>query len=185
VPELIAIFSVSRMRQNAARSQQDGIAAMHAGKARSETGTDAPGDAAGVDSNARRGAAALAIMLAVVGLWLAVVVVIVRAAALAPDDAGKVFVLFAPGTAPAAAFAAIVDAGGAPIRSALGSWGWIAHDNVAGFVGRLESRGALAAFRGAPAGLSLVGCFGLAADPQIPHDPFARALAARAAASDS
>jgi hypothetical protein len=158
---------------------------MHADKARSEAGGDEPGDAAGVDSSASRSGAPLALMLAVTVLWLAVVALILRAAALAPDDAGKVFVLFAPGTAPAEAFAAIVDAGGAPIRPAMGDWAWIAYADDAGFVGRLESRGALAAFRGAPAGLSLVGCFGLAADPQIPHDPFARALAARAAASDS
>jgi hypothetical protein len=128
---------------------------------------------------------ALALMIGVVVLWLAVVALIVRAAALGPDDAGKVFVVFPPGTAPAEAFAAIVTAGGAPIRPALGDWAWIAHADAAGFVGRLETRGAVAAFRGAPAGLSLAGCFSLAADPEIPQDPFARALAARAAATGS
>jgi hypothetical protein len=120
-------------------------------------------------------------MLGVVVLWLAVVALIVRAAALEPDDAGKVFVIFPPGTAPDDAFTTIVHAGGAPIRPALGQWAWIAHGDAAGFVGRLETRGAMAAFRGAPAGLSLAGCFGLAAEPEVPHDPFARALAARAA----
>jgi hypothetical protein len=154
---------------------------MHAGKAQADAGRDEPGDAAGVDSSAGRSRAALALMLGVVVLWLAVVALIVRAAALAPDDAGKVFVIFPPGTAPAEAFAAIVDAGGAPIRTALGDWAWIAHADTAGFVGRLEAGGALAAFRGAPAGLALAGCFGLAAEPEIPHDPFARALAVRAA----
>jgi hypothetical protein len=120
-------------------------------------------------------------MVGVVVLWLAIVALIVRAAALGPDDAGKVFVIFPPGTEPAEAFTAIVGAGGAPIRPALGEWAWIAHADAAGFVGRLETRGALAAFRRAPAGLSLAGCFGLAADPEVPHDPFARALAVRAA----
>lgn len=153
---------------------------MHAGKARSEAGRGEAGDAARVGSSGR--GTALALMLGVVVLWLAVVALIVRAAALAPADAGKVFVIFPPGTAAAEAFAAIVDAGGAPIRPALGDWGWIAHAQAAGFVGRLETGGALAAFRGAPVGLALAGCFGLAADPEIPHDPFARALAARAAA---
>jgi hypothetical protein len=158
---------------------------MRTGEDRSKAGRDEPGDAAGVGSSAGRSLGALALMLGVVALWLAVVALIVRAAALAPDDAGKVFVIFPPGTAPAEAFAAIVTAGGAPIRPAVGDWAWIAHGDVAGFVGRLETRGALAAFPGAPAGLSLAGCFGLAADPEIPHDPFARALAARAAATDS
>jgi hypothetical protein len=158
---------------------------MHTGKARSAPGTDGRGDAAGVDSSAGRSGGALALMLAVIVQWLAVGALVVRAAALAPDDAGKVFVIFPPGTAPAEAFVAIVAAGGAPIRPAMGDWAWIAHADAAGFVGRLETRGALAAFRGAPAGLSLAGCFGLAADPEVPHDPFARALAARAAAEDS
>ena len=129
--------------------------------------------------------AALALMVGVVVLWLAVLALILRAAALGPDDAGKMFVIFPPGTVPAEAFSAIVTAGGEPIRPALGDWAWIAHADAVGFVGRLETRGALAAFRGAPAGLSLAGCFGLAADPEMPHDPFARALAARAAASGS
>jgi hypothetical protein len=185
LPKMMAVSSAPRMRQDESRTQQHGTAAMHAGKARSEAGGDEPSDAAGVDSTAGRSGAALALMLAVIVLWLAVVALIVRAAALAPDDAGKVFVLFPPGTAPAEAFAAIVNAGGAPIRPAVGDWAWIAHGDVAGFVGRLETQGALAAFRGTPAGLSLAGCFGLAADPEIPHDPFARALAARAAATDS
>ena len=128
--------------------------------------------------------AALALMAGVVVLWLAVLALILRAAALGPDAGGKVLAIFPPGTAAAEAFTAIVTASGAPIRPALGEWAWIAHGD-AGFVGRLEARGALAAFRGAPAGLSLAGCFGLAADPEVPHDPFARALAVRAAARGS
>ena len=107
---------------------------------------------------------------------------ILHAAALGPEGAGKVLVVFAPGTMPADAFASIVTAGGEPIRPALGDWAWIAHSDDEGFVGRLESHGALAAFRGAPAGLSLAGCFAWITEPEVPHDPFARALAARAAA---
>ena len=126
--------------------------------------------------------AALALMMSVVVLWLAILALILRAAALGPEDAGKVLVVFPPGTAPAQAFSAIVTAGGAPIRPALGDWAWITHGDGAGFVGRLESRGALAAFRGAPAGLSLAGCFAWVTAREVPHDPFARALAARAAA---
>ena len=144
--------------------------------------------AAGVAGATRRRArgtgvrAALALMVGVVVLWAAVLAVILRAAALGPDDAGKVFVVFSPGTAPAEAFAAIVGAGGEPVRAALGDWAWIAHAEGTGFVGRLERNGALAAFRGAPVGLSLAGCFAWATDSPLPHDPFARALEARAAA---
>jgi hypothetical protein len=136
------------------------------------------------DPRARRAGAgaALALMAGVVVLWLAVLALILRAAALGPEEAGKVLVVFAPGTAPAAAFASIVAAGGEPIRPGLGDWAWIAHGDGQGFVGRLETHGALAAFRGAPAGLTLAGCFAWITEPEVPHDPFARALAARAAA---
>jgi hypothetical protein len=124
-------------------------------------------------------------MVGVVVLWAAVLAVILRVGALAAEDAGKVFVVFLPGTAPAEAFAAIVGAGGEPVRAALGDWAWIAHAEGPGFVGRLERNGALAAFRGAPVGLSLAGCFAWATDRAAPHDPFARALEARAAADGS
>jgi hypothetical protein len=123
---------------------------------------------------------ALALMVGVVVLWAGVLAVILRVGALGPEDGGKVFVVFPPATAPAEAFAAIVGAGGEPVRAALGGWGWIAHSEAPGFVGRLERNGALAAFRGAPVGLSLAGCFAWAADRPLPHDPLARAIEARA-----
>lgn len=118
-------------------------------------------------------------MLAVVVLWVVVLAVILRGAALGPDDGGKMFVVFAPGTPPADAFAAIVAAGGEPVRAVLGDWGWVAHAEGAGFAERLETAGALAAFPGAPVGLSLAGCFAWVSDRPLPHDPFARALEAR------
>jgi hypothetical protein len=121
-------------------------------------------------------------MAGVVVLWLALLALILRAAALGPEDTGKVLVVFPPGTAAVEAFSAIVGAGGEPVRPALGDWAWIAHDEGDGFVGRLETYGALAAFRGAPVGLSLAGCFAWVTEREVPHDPFARALAARAAA---
>ena len=180
--EVTAIGSVSRRRQNGA----DGVARCRGAMRTDERREQArgPSGAAEVSARVGRSGAALVLMAGVIVLWLAVVALIVRAAALAPDDAGKLFVIFPPGTSDDRAFAAIVGAGGAPIRPALGQWAWIAHDDGPGFVGRLEAGGALAAFRGAPVGLTLAGCFGLATDPEVPHDALARALAARAAVRD-
>jgi hypothetical protein len=121
---------------------------------------------------------ALTLAAGVVAVWLVLMLVVLRAAALAPEASGKLFVLFAPGTSQEQAFAAIVEAGGAPLRSVLGGVGWIAHDERAGFVGRLEAAGAIAAFSVAPGGLSLAGCFAFITDrPRL--DPFDRALEAR------
>lgn len=122
---------------------------------------------------------ALVLMAAVALVWVAAVVLILRPAVLAPGDAGKLFVVFAPGIDRAAAFRAIVDADGEPIRAILGSWGWVAHGERRGFVGRLEAEGALVAFRNAPGGFPLAGCFAFV-DPDEPHlDPLTRALDAR------
>ncbi len=131
----------------------------------------------------RRGGMALGLIAAAVLVaWIGAVAVTLRAAALAPDEAGKLFVVFAPGTSAADAFASILGAGGAPIRPALGGLGWIAHGVAPGFVGRLEDHGALLAFGGAPAGIPLAGCVGLVgAEARSPADPFARAIEARLA----
>jgi hypothetical protein len=121
---------------------------------------------------------AVSLMVGVTLAWLALMLVVLRLAALAPEDNGKLFVVFPPGTSEPAAFAAIVAAGGAPLRTVLGGWGWIAYDDAPAFVGRLQGAGALAAFRGAPGGFALAGCFAFIADqPRL--DPFARALEAR------
>ena len=156
--------------------------AMPTFEGQSKIGTARPA-AAAVEAASGRGRTgargALALMLGVVVLWAGLLAVILRVAALRPEDDGKVFVVFPPATAPAEAFGAIVAAGGEPVRAALGDWAWIAHAEGPGFVGRLERNGALAAFRGAPVGLSLAGCFAWATDRPLAHDPLARALEAR------
>jgi hypothetical protein len=124
----------------------------------------------------------MALIAGVALAWIAVVALTLRLTALPADATGKLFVLFPPGTTGAASFAAIVEAGGAPVRPTFGGWAWVAHAEEPGFVGRLEAAGALAAFRGAPTGIALAGCFAFATDDHAPFDPIARALAARLAA---
>ena len=159
---------------------KSGMEAMAAG----EGGSGPPPKRRAAAARSRAGAGvALVLMIGIAVVWAIVLGAVVRGAALGPDEEGRIFVVFPPGTGAADAFAAIVTAGGEPVRPALGDWGWIAHADAAGFVGRLERNGALAAFRGAPVGLSLSGCFAWALDRPLPQDPFARALEARAAAS--
>lgn len=129
-----------------------------------------------------KGGSAILLMVGIALAWFAAVGLALRLAALPPDAAGKLFVVFLPGTSASASFAAIVGAGGAPVRPTLGEWAWVAYGEDAGFVGRLEAAGALIAFRGAPAGIALAGCFAFAPDEHAPFDPIARALAARLAA---
>jgi hypothetical protein len=107
----------------------------------------------------------LGLMAAVALAWALVVALALRSGAVPPEAGGKLFVLFRPGISGAKAFGAILDAGGAPVRSVWGGLGWIAYGEGAGFAGRLEAKGALFAFRDAPAGVVFAGCLGTAADP--------------------
>ena len=139
-----------------------------------------PGAARGRPSS--RGGLALGLIAGVALAWIAVVALTLRLTALPADASGKLLVLFPPSTSGASSFAAIIAAGGAPVRPTLGDWAWVAHAEDPGFVGRLEAAGALAAFRGVPTGMALAGCLAFATDDHAPFDPIARALAARLAA---
>ena len=90
----------------------------------------------------------LALLLAgaVLAAWVGVMALSLRQASLPPEADGLVLAAFPPGTSDADAFAAVVRAGGEPIRPTWLGFAWVAHGLDSGFVGRLESEGALAAF---------------------------------------
>jgi hypothetical protein len=90
----------------------------------------------------------LALLLAgaVVAAWVGVMALSLRQASLPPETDGLVLVAFPPGTSDADAFAAVVRAGGEPIRPTWLDFVWLVHGGTGGFVGRLEREGALAAF---------------------------------------
>jgi hypothetical protein len=85
-------------------------------------------------------------MAAVILAWGLIVALALRSGAVPPEAGGKLFVLFRPGTSETTAFAAILGAGGAPVRLVWGGLGWIAYGEREGFAGRLEEQGALFAF---------------------------------------
>jgi hypothetical protein len=102
----------------------------------------------------------LALLLAgaVVAAWVGVMALSLRQASLPADAEGLVLVAFPPGTSDADAFAAVVRAGGEPIRRTWLGFVWVAQGRAGGFVGRLESEGALAAFGEMPLLPVLGGC---------------------------
>ncbi len=99
-------------------------------------------------------------------LWIGAVLVAVRLMMLGPEADGRLYVVFPPTTGADQAYMAIVRAGGRPIGTALGNWSWEAHGGAPGFVGRLESEGALVAFRTSPLGIPLAGCLGVPEAPE-------------------
>lgn len=90
----------------------------------------------------------LALLLAgaVTAAWVGVVALSLGQVSLSPGTDGLVLVAFPPGTSDADAFAAVVRAGGEPVRPTWLGFVWVAHGRAGGFVGRLKGEGALAAF---------------------------------------
>jgi hypothetical protein len=112
---------------------------------------------------------AFALMAGVVLVWLAVLSLALRAAALPGEASGTMFVVFPPGISEDEAFASTIGAGGRPVRRAFGNFAWIVHAEEKGFVGQIEANGALAAFRSGPAGIPLAGCFSFVSDDPAPR----------------
>ncbi|HEY0832272.1 MAG TPA: hypothetical protein VGE72_00060 [Azospirillum sp.] len=101
---------------------------------------------------------ALAFGGVIVAVWLALMAVSLNEAALPPETDGTVLAVFPPGTTDEAAFTAMVRAGGEPVRPTWLGFAWVARGADAGFVGRLKSQGAVAAFGELPVGPALGGC---------------------------
>jgi hypothetical protein len=109
---------------------------------------------------------ALALFGSVLGLWLAVMAVVMRQSALPEDATGTMLVVFEPGTGRDAAFAAIIAAGANPIRETSFGFIWVINGLEPGLAGRLEQHGALGAYRDLPISPTIAGCFA-AADAKI------------------
>jgi hypothetical protein len=101
---------------------------------------------------------ALGFFAAVIAIWLAVMMVIMRHSALPPDAKGIMLVVFEPGTPQDAAFAAITRAGARPIRETSFGFIWV----VEGEAGKLSAQGALGAYRELPISPVIAGCVAVA-----------------------
>ena len=83
---------------------------------------------------------------AVLAVWTGFMALALNHAALPPESDGMVLAVFPPGTPETAGFAALVRAGGEPVRQTWLGFAWIARGEGEGFVGRLHREGALAAY---------------------------------------
>lgn len=101
---------------------------------------------------------AIALFLGVIAVWLAVMMAIMRNAALPPEAKGTMMVVFEPGIASDDAFAAITRANAKPIRETSFGFIWV----VDGDAGKLESQGALGAYRELPISPLIAGCVAVA-----------------------
>ncbi len=101
---------------------------------------------------------ALIFFASVIFLWLAVMLVLMRKAALPVAATGTMLVVFDPGTPKDVAFASIVNSGAKPIRETAFGFIWVVTGDEPGLSGRLISNGALGAYRELPINPSIAGC---------------------------
>lgn len=91
-------------------------------------------------------------------VWAGLMGLSLQRAALPDATDGMMLAVFSPGTSDAEAMAAMVRAGGEPVRSTWLGFAWVARGTEPGFVGRLKAEGALGAFGELPVGPTLGGC---------------------------
>jgi hypothetical protein len=101
---------------------------------------------------------AVSLFAALLLVWVAAMLILMRNAALPPHASGTMLVVFEPGTATDQAFAAITRAGAKPIRETAFGFIWV----VDGSAGRLQSEGALGAYRELPISPTIAGCIAFA-----------------------
>lgn len=111
---------------------------------------------------------ALALGALVLAAWAAVMGVSLKQAALTEEAGGTVLAVFPPGTPDAEAFAAVIRAGGEPLRQTWIPFAWVARSDGDGFVGRLKSEGAVTAYGELPVGPALGGCAVVSLDDKRP-----------------
>jgi hypothetical protein len=97
---------------------------------------------------------AFTLFASVTALWLIAMFAIMRDAVLKPEANGIMLVVFEPGTADDAAFAAITRAEAKPIRKTAFGFIWVVDGNA----GKLEAVGALGSYRNLPISPEIAGC---------------------------
>jgi len=105
---------------------------------------------------------AIALFISVIAVWLAVMAVVMRAAALAPEASGTMLAVFDPGTPEDDIFARLTRADARPVRPTAFGFIWIVAGDRAGLAGRLKQQGAIGAYRELPISPTIAGCFALA-----------------------
>ena len=107
---------------------------------------------------------AMALLGGILLVWAGLTGLSLQRAALPDRTDGMMLAVFSPGTSDADAMAAMVRAGGEPVRSTWLGFAWVARGPEPGFVGRLKAEGALAAFGELPVGPTLGGCTAMPVD---------------------
>jgi hypothetical protein len=105
---------------------------------------------------------ALSLFLGALAVWIAVMAIVMRHAALPAEASGTMLAVFESGTSGDQVFASITRAGARPVRETAFGFIWVVADEQPGLAGRLEREGAIGAYRDLPLSPTIAGCFALA-----------------------
>ena len=92
-------------------------------------------------------------------IWLVIMALTMRHAALPPEAPGPLLAVFEPGMSENEMFARIIAANGKPLRGTWLGFVWVVAGEEKGLAGRLESQGAIGTYAELPFDPSLAGCF--------------------------
>jgi len=99
---------------------------------------------------------------AVIAIWLGLMAVVMRRAALPPEATGPMLAVFEPGTSSDEIFARLTRAEAEPIRATAFGFIWVVAGEQPGLAGRLVQQGAIGTYAELPLSPSIAGCFALA-----------------------
>lgn len=105
---------------------------------------------------------AISLFVSILAVWIAIMAVVMRHAALPPDASGTMLAVFEPGTPEGDIFARLTRAGARPIRPSAFGFIWVVSDQAPGLAGRLAREGAIGTYRDLPVSPTIAGCFALA-----------------------
>ena len=111
---------------------------------------------------AREHRLAVQLFLSLLAAALLVAMIAVRASALPDGASGKMLAVFDPRLEEQAMFAALVRAGGRPVRRTSLPSVWVVAGDAPGFAGSLRHAGAIGAYGELPISPQLAGCFAYA-----------------------
>ena len=79
-------------------------------------------------------------------VWLAAFAFVMHLGRAAPEQSGSLLAVFPPSMTESQVFASIVEAGGRPVRPTWMPGTWVTFGDSAGFLGRLETHGAIGVY---------------------------------------
>jgi hypothetical protein len=105
---------------------------------------------------------ALGLFAGVIAVWLVVMVIVMRHAALPAEASGPMIAVFEPGVSADDVFAKLTQAGARPVRATGFDFIWIVAGDEPGLAGRLAQQGAVGSYKELPFSPTLAGCVALA-----------------------